>query len=132
MENMRSRIDRGDIKLERAEAIKVRVPEKVDTLFKLIHITSRRCVISLQTAQSNSNHRYACTCTKCSTVTMPRSEDNFEGAVRCMHYATKEVVIITAPSHGSFHDRHKVTIPLTLLLPQHLDNVVFRRCWEGV
>jgi OHCU decarboxylase len=62
MENMRSRIDRGDIRLERVEAIKVSVLERVARLFELIHITSRRCVISLQTAPSNSNnHRYACT-----------------------------------------------------------------------
>jgi hypothetical protein len=40
MENIRSRIDRGDIKLERAEAIKVRVHDKVNNrLFQLTHIT---------------------------------------------------------------------------------------------
>jgi hypothetical protein len=73
MENMRSRIDRGDIKLERAEGIKVSYLEKVNRLFELIPITSRQCVISQQTALSNSNRSYACTCSVPSpTLTMPQ------------------------------------------------------------
>lgn len=73
MENMRSRIERGDIKHERAEAIKVSVLEKVNRLFELILATSRRCVISQQTALSNSNNiRYACTCpVPCPALTVP-------------------------------------------------------------
>ena len=83
MEDMRSRIDRGDIKLERAEAIKVSALERVNRLFKLIHITSRQCVISQQTVLSNSNNiRYACTCSvPMSNLDHALTQNNFVGAV---------------------------------------------------
>jgi hypothetical protein len=73
MENMRSRIDRGDIKLERAEAIKVRAHRQVNNrVFKLIHITSRQCVTLQQTGQSNSNnHSFPCTCSISISVVQP-------------------------------------------------------------
>jgi len=58
MQNMRQRIARGDIKQERAEAIKVRLQEVI--MYTLIHMTTRQCVTSLPTAQLNYNsHKYA-------------------------------------------------------------------------
>ena len=60
MDDMRSRIDRGDIKLERTEAIKVRILEVVYKSFILIHITLRQCVILPPTEHSNSSNHDAC------------------------------------------------------------------------
>jgi hypothetical protein len=81
MENMRSRIDRGDIKLERAEAIKVRAPASANRLFKLIHITPRQCVISQQIALSNSNIRRYASFHSMSNLDHALIQDNFVGAV---------------------------------------------------
>jgi hypothetical protein len=51
MENMRSRIDRGDIKLERAEAIKVSIFKSTIGLCELIHMeTKAMCDIAADRA----------------------------------------------------------------------------------
>jgi len=54
MENMRDRIARGDIKRERAEAIKVRLPKAV--MYTLVHMTKRQCVTSRPLGQLNYNN----------------------------------------------------------------------------
>jgi hypothetical protein len=118
MENMRSRIDRGDIKLERAEAIKVRALERTDRLFKLIHVALRQCVISLQTAQPNSNHRYACICSVPCSPSHARNPNNFVAPCDAMQYAMNEMIVMNASCHESYHDSHEVTISLALLLSQ--------------
>jgi hypothetical protein len=69
MENMRERIARGDIKQERAEAIKVRSHPGAQYITRADG-RARQCVILRQTGQSNFKHH------KCTTISQTQSFDH--------------------------------------------------------
>jgi hypothetical protein len=147
MDDMRSRIDRGDIKLERAEAIKVYSSETRFKLCKLIQMATRQCVILQQTVQLNSNtlkyapifqsvHDHALTVQFCGCqyhACVPFRTAIINNEFECysmmsmmslFHY--KPLVALLDPSRSS-SDPNKVALSLPLL-PQHLYDALLRRC----